>query len=299
MKKRLRLYWLKESGCDLGTPVDLEDLDPSIGGKVRELAGSDSGPLRLHLPFLDRRESRRRASILRQLTLVREGDVIRSVPATPGSALREHAATLLALHPAWRDAPGELHPRYFQTWQEVSSALQQALRKWIPQTYFHDPARYEDREAAYPLLVYAASRLCPGRPRTEFTYDIADPETLPRALNMIGTALQGVLHTVACRLHEAGRPELARRYGPVWHQDVLRAVQKRPRPFTMLLGDEAILINAVIDLGTARRLEGVKPFAKAAHAALRNLYGLDLRPLAARALEEATTVLENAKGANG
>jgi hypothetical protein len=294
----MQLYWLTESGCDLGTRVEAEDLDAAIREKVLALAGGDHGPLTLRLPFFDRRESRRRAEILRSLHWVREGDVIHSLPATQNAALRDRAALLLATHPAWMGAPDELQSDYFQTWQKVSLALQKALRQWIPELYFRDVARYEDREAVYSLLVYEASRVCRGRPRTEFTYDIADPETLPCAMNMMGRALQAVLKRIEHRLHESGRPALARRYGPVWHEDVLRAVRKKPRQLISLLGDEAALINAVIDLGTARRMEAVKPFAKTAHMALRNMFGEDLRPLAVRALEEATRALEKEKQAD-
>jgi hypothetical protein len=291
MTKRFRLYWLKESGCDLGTPMNADELDVVIRRRVTELAGSDDRPLTIHLPFLDRRESRRRAEALRGVTLVREGDVIRSVPPTTAAGLRDRAAMLLATHPAWINAPDELQPRHFQTWQGVSLALQKALRTWIPEIYFRDPARYENRDAAFPLLVYAASRPCRGRARTEFTYDVVDPEALPCALNLIGTSLQTVLEKVESLLYQCGRPELARRYAPLWHQDVLRAVQKRPRQLVGLLGDEAAVVNAVIDLGTAHQMQAVKPFAKSASFALRNMYGEDLRPLAFKALEEATRAL--------
>jgi hypothetical protein len=132
---------------------------------------------------------------------------------------------------------------YFGAWQNVSMALQKALRQAIPEFYFRVAARYADRESAYPLLVYTASRICRGRPRTEFTYDVADPEALPCALHLIGRSLQAVLARIEARLHQAGRPELARRYAPVWHEDVLRAVRKKPRPLIGLIGDEAALIN--------------------------------------------------------
>jgi hypothetical protein len=293
MTKRFRLYWLRESGCDLGTPMRADELDVVIRERVLELAGGDDLPMNVHLPFLDGRQSRRRAEALRGVTLVREGDEIRSVPSTPAAGLRDQAALLLATHPAWINAPDELHIRYFQAWQVVSVALQKALRTWIPEIYFRDPARYEDRDAAFPMLVYAASRPCRGRPRTEFTYDVGDPEVLSCALNLIGTSLQAVLAGVESRLYRCGRPELARRYAPLWHQDVLRAVQKRPRPLIALLGDEAALVNAVVDFGAARGMQAVRPFAKSACQALRSIYGEDLRPLAFKALEEATRALEN------
>ncbi|MDP8988776.1 MAG: hypothetical protein M3N41_01680 [Acidobacteriota bacterium] len=292
MTKRFRLYWMKESGCELGTPVDADELDEVIRARVLELAGDDGGPLTLHLPFLDGRESRRRAESLRRVVLVREGNAIRNVPPNPGAALRDRAALLVATHPAWINAPDELQAGYFQTWQAVAQALQKALRGWISESYFRDPASYEDRDAAFPMLVYAASRPCRGRPRTEFTYDVVAEETLPAAFHLIGSSLQAVLAKVEQRLYECGRPELARRYAPRWHQDVLRAVQKKPRQFLGLLGDEAAVVNSVIDLGTAHRMQAVKPFAKWATVALRSMYGMDLRSLACDALDEATRALD-------
>jgi hypothetical protein len=292
MTKRFHMYWLRESGCDLGTPLDADELDAAIRARVVELAGSDNRTLDLYLPFLDSRESHRRAEALRGATLVREGDTIRSVPPTAAAKLRDKAAMLLAMHPAWTGAPDERHAAYFRTWQAVSLAVQKALRCWIPEIYFRDPARYEDRDAAFPLLVYAASRPCRGRPRTEFTYDVADAEVLPRALNQIGASLQNVLASVERGLYDCGRPALARRYAPRWHQDVLRAVQKRPRPLLSLLGDEAAVVNALVDLGSGGKMRAVKPFARSAGMALRSMYGEDLRPLAFRVLEETTRTLE-------
>jgi hypothetical protein len=50
-------------------------------------------------------------------------------------------------------------------------------------------------------------------------------------------------------------------------------------------------VSAVIDFGTTGGMQAVKPFAKSANLALRNMYGEDLRPLAFKALEEATRAL--------
>jgi hypothetical protein len=299
MTKRFHLYWMRESGCDVGTPLDAVDLDAAIRAQVLELAGGGDRPLDLYLPFLDGRESRRRAEALRGVTLVREGDSIRSVPPTDAAKLRDRAAMLLATHPAWTGAPHERHPAYFRTWQAVSLAVQNALRRWIPEIYFHYPARYEDRDAAFPLLVYAASRPCRGRPGTEFTYDVADAEVLPRALYQIGASLQSVLGIVERSLYDGGRPALARRYAPRWHQDMLRAVLRKPRPLLSLLGDEAAVVNALVDLGSGRKMQAVKPFARSVGMALRTMYGEDLRPLALRLMEEATRTLETKTCSSG
>lgn len=299
MTTHVHLYWLRESGRDMGTPLRIGELDPAIQQKVADLAQGDAGPLTLQLPFFDRRELRRRAEVLRGLRLVREGDFIRSVPATPAAALRDYTALLLASEPGWMNAPNETDAGYFAAWQRVSLALQRAFREWIPETYFRGAASYEDRPAAYPLLVYQASKMCFGRPRTEFTYDLADPDTLSRSIYMIGQSLQRVLAGVERRLFDEGRPELARRYAPIWYEDILRAVRAKPRPLLALLGDEALFINAVIDLGSARKLEAVKPFARTANLALRTIYEMDLRALAGPLLAEATRALCNTKGASG
>ena len=100
---------------------------------------------------------------------------------------------------------------------------------------------------------------------------------------------RGVRHG---RLNGCGRPALARRYASRWHQDVLRAVQNKPRPLLNLLGDEAAVVNALVGLGSGRGMRAVKPFARSAGMALRTMYGEDLRELALRLLEEATRTLE-------
>ena len=106
--------------------------------------------------------------------------------------------------------------------------------------------------------------------------------------------MQSVLEIVERGLYDGGHPALARRYAPRWHQDVVRAVLRKPRPLLSLLGDEAAVVNALVGLGSGRKMQAVKPFARSARMALRTMYGEDLRPLALRLLEEATRTLENA-----
>jgi len=191
-------------------------------------------------------------------------------------------------------APRERDPHYFRIWQRVSVALQRALRVWIPERYFADVLRFEDRQAAYQVLVYAACRPSYGRPKTEFTYDIADPEILESAMHNIGVSLRVALEPVESRLRAAGKAELSHRYSHVWRQDILRGVRKRPKHLIALLAAEAKLINAVIRLGTTGDW---RKFSRAANAALRNILGGDLRDLGVRVLEEAVRVLaEQAAG---
>jgi hypothetical protein len=305
MAHTFRLFWRRETGCDAGTPVGLEDLDAVIRARVDELAqedadgertlerlATDDGSIAIRLPFLDRRESRRRSEALRHLRFVREGRVIRYVPGNASAALRDQAAEVIGAHPVWLAAPSERTRGYFQVWRDVSVALQEYLRRAVPEIYFRDPARYENRRVAWPLIVYQALRPCRGLPQTEFTFDIAKPETLTEALRLVGRPLQEILGEVQGRLAESGRGELSRRYAPMWREDIVRAVEERPRRLLAVLGDEAALVDAVITLGAARSLGMVKPFVRQVMTTLHSFYDCDLRELAAPLLVEATRALE-------
>ena len=197
--------------------------------------------------------------------------------------------------PHWMTAPSERDPGYFWAWQHVSLALQRWLRDQVAEAYFENPTQFENRTAAYPMIVYQASRLCHGHPRTEFTYDLRDyPEcrtTLMMSWKLTGRAIQAALGRIEQRLLEAGMAELAHRYAPVWHQDVLVAVQKKPKPYVDLLMAESTVINAAIDLGTERSVEAAIRFRKVFHLNFRKIHGMDLQSLGAGLLEEATRVL--------
>jgi len=216
--------------------------------------------------------------------------------------MTDHLTAVLT-DPAWLNAPTEHDPGYFWAWQRVSLALQRWLRDQVSRAYFEDLARFENRPAAYPMIVYQASRLCHGRPRTEFTYDLRDyPEcrtTVAASWKLTGRAIQGILGRIERRLQQAGKIELAHRYAPVWHQDVLVAVKNKPKGYVDLLSAEAAVINAVIDLGTGRSIEAAKCFAKTAHLNLRKLYGMDLQDLGAGALAEATRSLAHRRAGGG
>src|SRR5258708_4315936 len=169
------------------------------------------------------------------------------------------------------------HPDFFSTWQAVSLALQKALRHWIPELAYRGLARYQDRDDTYAMILYEAGRICQGRQRTEFTYDVADAITLEAATRLTGHSTQIVLQRIEQRLDAAGDHQLARRYSPVWSQDILRAVRRKPRRLLALIAKDARLVNAVIDLGTARTPIASRRFAYATSTALRSLYRVYMR----------------------
>ena len=297
LQKRFKLYWLRENGRDAGTLLSAEGLEPAIRERVLEMAGAGDEQIALHLPFVDAREWRRRAEVLRGARLVREGNKIFTIPVTANAAIRDHAAFLCATNTGWLHAPAEHQAIHYATWRRISIKLQKLLRDQIPNRYFAEINQFEDREAAYPLLVYQASRVFHGMQRPEFTYDAADPDTVAKACRLVGRGLQDALAQVESRLQQAGNSQLARRYSPVWHEDVRRAALKSPEPLLDLLAKEAMLIQAIISLGSSRKMTDVKPFARIAVSAMRNVAGMDLRDVVLMALDAATVELNAAASA--
>jgi hypothetical protein len=128
MSQAFRLHWLRETGCDAGTLLRADELEPAIRQRALELAAGDPNEIAIHLPFLDKREWAHRDEIPRSLTLERRGDsIVCSLPTR--AALRDRAATLALAHPAWTSAPAERDARYFPAWQGVSVALQGFLQR--------------------------------------------------------------------------------------------------------------------------------------------------------------------------
>jgi hypothetical protein len=193
--------------------------------------------------------------------------------------------------PPWTTAPEECDPEYFRCWQRVSLALQKSFRRWAREIYFRDPSGFEDRDGAYTMIVWSACRPCFGRPRFEFTFDVADPRTLRSAWRSLGKSLRATLAPIEKRLREAGEYEVAHHYAPVWHQDILVAVKKRPRQFIRLIATEARLVDAVVDLGTRRDEHAATRFHRIATNVLRSFLGEDMTELTPRLIAEAARVL--------
>jgi hypothetical protein len=304
---RFRLYWLRESACDAGTLIPAAELEPAIRDRVMDLArqpphSGGRAEWLLRLPFMDRREWRRRDAILRSTPLERTGNLIRAV-LEPAAATRDAAATCVLTDPAWQDLPAPATAEYFPLWQRVSVRLQREMKRRIAGAYFADAARLENRAAGYAVAVYQASRPFFGRPRTEFTYDLGDypvcQTTLDSALRLTGRATQAVLADIQARLRREGRPELARRYAPAWYEDVLVAARKKPKLLVELLAAESKLVNAVIAVGAEATVAMVNRSSRAVNSALRNLLGVDMRRLGCAAFEEATRVLAETSAERG
>jgi hypothetical protein len=307
-----QLFWLRESGCDAATNVSADVLPSAIRQRVLDLTTPECSVYQVRLPFLDRREERSLDEILGAVPLERVDSLIRAV-LDPAAATRDMAATCALTDPLWLATPLERDAAYTTTWQRVSLALQRWLRDHIAEECLRNPAHLEDRAACFPILVYQACRPFFGKGRTEFTYDLRDfpwrMDTVMASMKLAGRGLQRVMEGIEQRLQAVGQDALARKYAPLWYEDVLVAVKRRPKLYADLLARESAIINAVIDLGTpvdargnitgdrpAARVEAINRAAKVINQQLRRIPGpggsLDLRGLGCGVLEEATRALE-------
>jgi hypothetical protein len=161
-------------------------------------------------------------------------------------------------------APPERDGRHFRTWQRVSVQVQRNVRSLAVKNFSTD-----NLDRAFTMVVYSSCHPSYGRRPMEFTYDLADPASMPLALRLIGRSLQARLGQVQC-----DDVRMKRRFSPVWHVDILNVVKKKPRLLIELLAREATMINALIDLGTMRDERTAKRFLKSTGSAARVL-GVD------------------------
>jgi hypothetical protein len=174
-------------------------------------------------------------------------------------------------------APPERDGRHFRTWQRVSVQIQREVRSFAAATFFSEESRTaSDLDRAFTMVVYSSCQPYFGRRPMEFTYDIGDLVTLSTVLRLIGRGMQARLAQVSAGIHSD--PRLKRRFLPVWHLDILKAVKNKPRTLIEMLAREGCMINALIELGTMRDARTAKRFMKTTAAAARIL-GVDSEAL--------------------
>jgi hypothetical protein len=115
--------------------------------------------------------------------------------------------------------PREQEGRHFRTWQRVSVQLQREIRSLVATRYFADEARVTAKlDRAFTIAVYSSCHPCYGERGIRFTYDAGDLSILQTALRSIGRHLQARLADISAAFAGA---RLKRRFGPVWHLDIL------------------------------------------------------------------------------
>jgi len=191
--------------------------------------------------------------------------------------------------------PAERDPMYFRTWQRVSVALQRMIRLCVFENTFESW-----RRARIGRRLTASSRSLPpsflrtpsGGFRVRFLRTANHRRRMPHDRPRNADQARTVGATVA----RSGQVRIARRYAPVWQQDILRAAQKKPQRLAELLARESVLINALIDFGTMRDLPGRRDFRKRQPLGAR-VFGLEPDEFERRVLAEAGRALD--RGSSG
>lgn len=290
-----RLFWLQETGCDAGTPIEAVELPEMIRERIVSLTRGGPEEFHIRLPFLDRTDRRRQDDLLAMLPFERVGNLIRPVLG-PVAAARDLAATLVMTDPLWTEMPPERDPENFRIWRRVAVHIQRWIRERVAEEYFRDIDRLADRRIAYPMVVYQACRPCFGKSRNDLIYDLRDypwcDDTLRQSWKMLGRPLERCLAVYEERLERAGRRDLSFRYSPAFNEDILIAVKRKPKRYADLLARESRLLSDLIDMGSQRTVESVNRFARTLDRTLRKMHGCDMRHLGVPLLEETTRILE-------
>lgn len=176
----------------------------------------------------------------------------------------QHFLNLAAVAPPERDV------RHFRTWQRVSVQVQREIRALTAQHFFAEESRFAaNLDRAFTMVVYSSCQPSYGRRPMDFTYDIVELVKLSSVLRLIGRGMQFRLAQISAGIQSDER--LKRRFLPVWHADILKAVKNKPRMLIEMLAREAAMINTLIELGAMRDPRTVKRFVKNTEGAARLL----------------------------
>jgi len=203
--------------------------------------------------------------------------------------------------PEWLAAPDERTPGFFPAYARVSLAIQTLLRERIPAHFFADSRAFSNIKAAYPMLVYRASKPFRGKMRTELTYDVLHPETLRAFFRSVRPVFGEVLEAASARLLADGSVALAALYEPKRAESILASVErlsKSRRCLYVLIRAEGVLVTTLIDLAglgalpLKQQAKRIAAFEKKWRYQLRRMYpGTDYTWLAPELLEVAGRAL--------
>jgi hypothetical protein len=171
---------------------------------------------------------------------------------------------------AWLDVPLESSANFGSTMVKVSVAIQKAFRRWLPYSYFADPARFRDLIPAYSLLAYACSRPFYAKYRSNYTYDVMNIEHICTAINSARGSLPCELPRVAQWLRSCGETKLATMYQGKLAKQVVDTVHQKPRLFQSLLAADTFFVDEIVRMG-AQAASAMRKFEQNPEEAVRKL----------------------------
>jgi hypothetical protein len=148
----------------------------------------------------------------------------------------------------WYRAPRDKQAIYYDQMSRVSQAIHSTLRHWIAYLYLQDFSLLEDRHASYAALAFSELRPFRGKLRSEFSYDVMNPDPLQKALRMVTRPLTERFVEIRRRLDHEGRDLVMPYYTVRRALQVTRALQRLPKEFGGLIQAEQQIIGSFLDL---------------------------------------------------
>jgi len=143
----------------------------------------------------------------------------------------------------WLKAPKERTAAYFSTYSAISRAIQAALRQWVREWFYANPAVLRRYHTAYQILVYFCTHPFRGQPTNTFTYDIQQTHMVGRAFASATDKLERALKAI----DTTGLPwEIRERYFPYRYKEVTRYVTANHRALYQMLNVDTMLMDAVL-----------------------------------------------------
>ena len=205
----------------------------------------------------------------------------------------------------WNSAPHESTGPYFDVHSQASMAMQASVRRWFAWHWFSDLSRFEDISDSYLVLAYIVTRPCPGRKRTDFTYDVLRSDWMTHAFRYSRRPLKQHLRAIYSALKASGNVKLALKYQPEQARHIIERAKRDQKTMRNIIANEALLVNQMLKFGV--ELRGARDAFTVANLApdhaqfmssrLRHIFReQDLSYMTTAVMMEATNALWTAMG---
>jgi hypothetical protein len=288
-----------------------------------------SGPVEVHLPYLDFDAWGRRFEILKEVRFGYHcGRMFPSAIAANQVAATAYQALLAGSTSygsgqhftlagwdraisgsacgAWRAIPPEKHPRCFTAMCGISTAIQRALRRYVRNRCIRrDPEALSDPSRSWPLLAYAYSSPFPGRRPRQLVYDQGTTGWIYDLVSSARAPLRIAVKKFQMYFWEIGRSDLSQFYARVRAKQIVDWARNEHGTLSEVIALEAAVIHRFVQWGNVvahstepHEIEtACSSFAADLHSLLRRLPGGEAAPqLPSLLLTEATCGLNWALG---
>lgn len=162
----------------------------------------------------------------------------------------------------WSAMPHRRDALFLDHLRGVSTAVQLALRSWLPYLYFADTERYSKPHFAHSYQVYGELPPHPSRRKTQLTFHVLEPQRVIRSMRRLTRPVSYRFRQVQARMsadwiepHEDYLPENAR--------EIVRTMHSLPRTFAALLSLEAFVVEELVSFASlAYDLRTAEPRAR-------------------------------------